>query len=190
MKKCVILLMIAVLLSGCSTGKNVETTTEESTEAIEEIVATEEELADGMERFEAKGGFSVVYPDEWVVHTGDNVGGIEGCEFYVAEPESQSNISIAVYPFDPYINEMTKEMIAQEYAEMGIIVEVHEFFRGIRHGMKTVEMKYTVLGNMITQISFVDDDVYYNLVYTKKEGITEENEAVMQKIIDSVKKNG
>lgn len=187
MKKCFALLMIMCLLSGCSTGNGVEVATEEVTEVIE---ATEETLEDGMEKFESENGFSVVYPSDWEVRTGENVGGIEGCEFYVEETTSKSNINIAVYPFDAYINEMSRDMLEAEFAQLGVDVEVHDFFRGLRHGMKTVEMEYTVFGNTVTQISFVDGEVYYNLVYTKKAGITEEDEAVMKKIIDSVKKNG
>lgn len=188
MKKYVIMLSLALMLSGCAAENNVESPTEAA--EVEVIEATEEVLAEGMEKFESRGGFSVVYPANWVVQMGDNVGGIEGCEFYVEEPESESNISIAVYPFDPYINEMTKDMVEDGYKEAGYKVEVTKFFRGLRHGMKTVEMEFEIFGNKVTQISFVDNDVYYSLVYTEKDGITEEDATVMQGIIDSVKKNG
>lgn len=188
MKKCVILLMAAILLSGCAAEKHAGNATEEPTAETETVVA-EEKLPDGMERYEAKGGFSVVYPVEWNVQTGYKVGGIDGCEFYAEEPESKSNVSIAVYPFDASMNELTRAMIEQQYADLDIEVEVHEFFRGIRNSLKTIETEYTIWGNSVTQISFIDNDVYYSLVYTKKEGMTEENDAVMQELINSVKKN-
>ena len=181
LKVIIAILLLVSLITGCGSSDMII-----EREEAEEV---EEKVPEGMELYSSPHGYSVMYPKMWQTVTG--IGKVSeknsDMDFFTQDEKSGSNISIDTVELSQSFYEITSESFEKGMTDSGVKVEMIEFFRGIKNGMVTLEMKYTALGNTITQIYFVNDDLCHSVAYTEKTGTDKSVSDMMNAVISSFK---